>query len=77
MGLLLSAKKTVLNPIVSLLIERADLDAHRTAVVFRKVWETFGIVKHSNQPVFMLDRFVIESIRWAVTNAALTGFAEI
>ncbi len=68
---------TIFDLFIILLIKRAYFDAHRTTMIFRKKWEAFGIIKHSDQTVIVLDWFVIKSIRRAITNAALTGFAKI
>ena len=70
-------KKTILDLVVALLVEWANLDADRAAVIFRKIWEAFTVIEYGDQPIVMLDWIFIKCFWWAVTDTALAYFTEI
>ena len=64
------------NLVKALLVERANLDANLTTMVFRKIWETCAVIENCHKPVVMLDGFIIKCIWRTVTDTAFIGLAE-
>jgi hypothetical protein len=58
--------------VVSDIVEWADFDTNRAAMVGQKIGETFFIIEHGNQPVFLVDGGVVEGGRRAIANTAAT-----
>jgi len=70
--------KPGLDLAVFMLIEGANLDAHRTTVIFRKVGKTTGIVYYRDQAIVrVMDRLNIKSICRTVPDTSPASLAKI
>ena len=62
---------------VALLVEGADFDADRAAMMLGEVREAIGVVQDGDQAVFVLDGGVVESLGRAIADALLAFFAKV
>ncbi len=63
--------------LVPLLVEWANFDAYGTAVILRKIWEAYAIIKYGHQPVIMLHGSIIKRIYWTIPNTAFAPLTKI
>ena len=73
----LTSLKAILDSVITRVIERTDLDAHRTAMIFAEIGETARVDHARDLSIFVVDGLGQNGLYRALTNADLALGTEI